>query len=86
MVSLGKEVPVRIYPTLAKPNTTLYVEGISPENAQIEIFDYKGQMKQKVRMYSNTINLPNLSNGIYQIRITNTLNNSSVLMQKILII
>ena len=86
MVSLGKEVPVRIYPTLARPNTTLYVEGISPENAQIEIFDYKGQMKQKVRMYSNTINLPNLSNGIYQIRITNTLNNSSVLMQKILII
>src|SRR5688572_16068185 len=49
-----KDVPVRIYPNLARSNGTLYVEGISPEVTLLELYDNRGLLKEKIKLYSNS--------------------------------
>lgn len=85
LVTIGKETPVRIYPTLTRSNSTVYVEGISPEFAQVEIVNNDGKMMNKVRMYSNTITLPGLPAGLYHVRITNTNTRTPACLQKIIV-
>ena len=85
MVTFGNEIQVRVYPTLAKSNSTLFVAGISPEIALVEMFSNEGNPVFKVRMYSNTFSLPSVQPGVYHIRITNTTSNTTASLQKIVI-
>ena len=84
-VSLNAEAEVRIYPTMTNSNSTLYVEGISPENAQVELFGASGRVFHKIKMYSNTISLPGIPPGIYQVRITSIATRGIACLQKIVI-
>lgn len=81
-----KDVPVRIYPNLARSNGTLYVEGISPELTLLELYDNRGLLKSKIKLYSNSFILPMLRPGIYHVRISNAVNNQVACMQKIVVL
>jgi hypothetical protein len=81
-----KDVPVRIYPNLARSNGTLYVEGISPEVTLLELYDNRGLLKEKIKLYSNSFTLPTLRPGIYHVRISNAVNNQVACMQKIVVL
>jgi hypothetical protein len=79
LATLGIEIPVRIYPTLAKGHSTIYVEGISPEQAIIEIVNNYGILVRKVRLYSNS------SPGLFHIRISNIATPYTSSLQKLII-
>lgn len=85
LVTLGKEIPVRVYPTVALNSNLLYVEGISPELAQVDIYSNKGMIEYKAKLYSNTVSLSTLSTGIHYVRITNLKTMELVYTQKIII-
>ncbi len=71
LVTMSLDPEVRIYPTYARPHSTIYVEGISPELAQVEVISSEGRPTFVTRLYSNTFELPGLIPGIYHVRITN---------------
>ena len=85
LITSTEEAEVRIYPTMTNSNSTLYVEGISPENAQVELFGASGRVFHKIKMYSNTISLPGIPPGIYQVRITSIATRGIACLQKIVI-
>jgi len=85
LLTSGQENVIRIYPTLTNSNSTLYVEGISPEDALVELFGASGRAFEKVRMYSNTITLPGVPPGIYQVRISNVTTKTTACLQKIVV-
>ena len=85
LITSNAEVEVRIYPTLTSSNSTVFIEGISPENAMVELFGTSGKVYNKIKMYSNTIALPGIPPGIYQVRITSLITKSTVCLQKIVI-
>ena len=85
LILFTEDPEVRIYPTMTNSNSTLYVEGISPENAMVELFSASGKSFHKIKMYSNTITLPGIPPGIYQVRITNLATKSTACLQKIVI-
>lgn len=85
LLVFGEANPVRIYPTLARSNSTFYVEGISPEITLVEIHNNEGRLLQKIRLYSNTFTAPHLSSGTYHIRIINTSDFTVTGHQKIII-
>ena len=85
LVTLGIEIPVRIYPTLAKSHNTIYVEGISPEQAVVEIVNNYGILVRKVRLYSNSFSLPGLSPGLFHVRISNIAAPYTSSLQKLII-
>ena len=85
LLVFGEAKPVRVYPTLARSNSTFYVEGISPEVTLVEIFSNEGRLLQKLRLYSNTFTVPHLSSGTYHIRIINTSNYTVTGHQKIIV-
>ena len=85
MITSNAETEVRIYPTLTSSNSTVYVEGISPENAMVELFGTSGKIYHKIKMYSNSIALPGIPPGIYQVRITSLVTKNTECLQKIVI-
>ena len=85
MITSNAETEVRIYPTLTSSNSTVYVEGISPENAMVELFGTSGKIYHKIKMYSNSIALPAIPPGIYQVRITSLVTKNTECLQKIVI-
>ena len=85
LITSTEQTEVRIFPTMTSTNSTLYVEGISPENAQVELFGATGRVFHKIKMYSNTITLPGIPPGIYQVRITSMATKNAVCLQKIVI-
>ncbi|HET9431120.1 MAG TPA: T9SS type A sorting domain-containing protein [Chitinophagaceae bacterium] len=85
LVTLGLNSTVRVYPSLARANNLVYVEGISPEKAQVELYSTEGRPVFATRLYSNTFNTPNLFPGIYHVRITDISRGSLAGLQKIVI-
>jgi hypothetical protein len=68
LVSFGNSTTIQVYPTLAKEHMQLFVGGISPERVSIELFDNKGSLVYKTKLYSNSFILPHLLPGIYHIK------------------
>lgn len=85
LLVFGDPKPIRIYPTLARSNSTFYVEGISPEITLVEIYNTEGRLLQKIKLYSNSFTMPYLSPGTYHTRIVNTSNFTAPCQQKIVI-
>ena len=85
LITSNGDAEVRIYPTLTSSNSTVYIEGISPENAMVELFGTSGKIYHKIKMYSNSIALPGIPPGIYQVRVTSLVTKSAVCLQKIVI-
>lgn len=85
LIQFGKEVPVRIYPSVSRTNGTYYIEGVQPENTRIEVYTNEGRLVHRLNLFSNSFRLPSLAAGIYQIRVIK--NNSSFIIpsQKIVI-
>ncbi|HEX2627793.1 MAG TPA: T9SS type A sorting domain-containing protein [Chitinophagaceae bacterium] len=85
MVTIGKTSGATVYPTLAVSGQQLFITGITPSNASIEVFDNRGRLLQKERPSANSFNLVQLAAGIYHIRITNTSTGELAGVQKIVI-
>lgn len=73
--SISKNEPlITLYPNPAKSITTLKVEGLE-EVANVSLYDISGRMLKQLKLYPNQkeleINLNNLSDGVYNIRIEN---------------
>lgn len=63
----------RIFPNPADQLLNIHYTGNSPANMQIELFDSRGRLVKRWICNFNTINsleLPNLANGLYKLRIT----------------
>jgi hypothetical protein len=58
---------VTVYPN--PTNSILYVNGM--QNASIQIFDLAGKLLINQQNADNQINVSNLQNGIYSVKITN---------------
>ena len=84
-VSFRADAAMRLYPTPAKANTNIYVEGVSPEIALVEVYNNSGRLVIRERLYSNFFNLTGLRSGIYHARITDVNNNDLIFQQKIMI-
>ena len=84
-ISFRADAVMRLYPTPAKSNSNIYVEGISPENALVELYNNSGRLVIKERLYSNFFNLTGLRAGLYHARIINVTNNEMVFQQKIMV-
>jgi hypothetical protein len=69
LVSFGSSNIIQVYPTLAKENSQLFVGGISPEKVSIELFDNKGSVVYKTKLYSNSFMLPHLLPGVYYVKL-----------------
>ncbi|NCC17976.1 MAG: T9SS type A sorting domain-containing protein [Bacteroidia bacterium] len=73
--SISKDEPlITLYPNPAKSITTLKVEGLE-EVANVSLYDISGRMLKQLKLYPNQkeleIDLNNLSDGVYNIRIEN---------------
>ncbi len=85
MIMFGNTTAIRVYPTLARSNTLLYVGGISPERAWVQVFDNKGRLVQTTKLYSTSFHLPGLSGGIYHVKITDISSRQIIATQQILV-
>ncbi|MBL7709383.1 MAG: T9SS type A sorting domain-containing protein [Chitinophagaceae bacterium] len=85
LIQFGKEVPVRIYPTIGRSNTTYFIEGMQPGNTTLSVYTNKGQLVQNVYLNSNSFSLPVTTAGIYHIRITDRNNPLLISTHKIVI-
>ena len=67
-----------LYPNPTKGRTTLRVEGLN-ESADVEIYDIKGRLIRTLSINPGKneleIDVENLANGVYNIRISNTTTN-----------
>ncbi|MDD4529755.1 MAG: T9SS type A sorting domain-containing protein [Bacteroidales bacterium] len=73
--TISKDEPlITLYPNPAKSITTLKVEGLE-QVANVSLYDLSGRMLKQLKLYPNQkeleIDLSNLSNGVYNIRIEN---------------
>ncbi|MBP1645613.1 MAG: iron-regulated protein FrpC [Bacteroidetes bacterium] len=73
--SISKNEPlITLYPNPAKSTTTLKVEGLE-DMANVSLYDLRGRMIKQLKLYSDQkelkIDLNNLSDGVYNIRIEN---------------
>lgn len=85
LVSFQKDLVVRIYPTIAKAGSTMYMEGISPELAMVEIYNNEGKTVYKTKLYSNSFSLPSFAAGIYHLRVINLQASTIASLQKIVL-
>lgn len=85
LVSFQKDLVVRIYPTIAKAGSTMYMEGISPELAMVEIFNNEGKTIYRTKPYSNSFSLPCFAAGIYHLRVINIQASTIASLQKIVL-
>lgn len=64
--------PITVYPNPAKNEFYLKTSGNSLKLFSVEIFDSSGKLISQQRVFGNeAINVQNLSNGVYQIKISN---------------
>ncbi len=73
--SISKNEPlITLYPNPAKSTTTLKVEGLE-DMANVSLYDLSGRMIKQLKLYPDQkelkIDLNNLSDGVYNIRIEN---------------
>jgi hypothetical protein len=85
LISFNNQTAVLIYPTLIKGNNPLFISGISPEKAVVELYDNNGRMLSKTKLYSNSITLPSLPAGTYHIKVTDIYDRKIAATQQILI-
>jgi hypothetical protein len=85
LINFGNQTSVSIYPTLIKGNSTLFIAGISPENILVELYDNNGKLLSKTKLYSNSIQLPQLPVGTYHVKVINLYNRQIVTTQQILV-
>lgn len=85
LVNFNSQTSVLVYPTLIKGSSPLFIAGISPENATMELYDNNGRLLSKTKLYSNSINLPQLPVGTYHVKVINTYSRQIVARQQILV-
>ena len=85
LINFNGESNVSVYPTITRSNSLLFITGISPEQALIEIYDNNGRLLSRANLYSNSTRLPQLPAGNYHIRVINILSGKAVATQQIFI-
>ncbi len=85
LVLFGKELPVKIYPTIAKGNSTYFIEGVQPGNTTIAVYSENGQLVHSSYLNSNSFILPITTAGVYHIRVASRNNPLIISSHKIII-
>ncbi|MBN8673290.1 MAG: hypothetical protein J0L56_04090 [Chitinophagales bacterium] len=85
LIQFGKEMPVRIYPTVAGGNSIYFIEGVQPGNTAISVYTNEGRLVHSSYLNSNSFRLPITTAGIYHIRVANNTNPLAISSQKIVI-
>ncbi|OSZ80107.1 hypothetical protein CAP36_02270 [Chitinophagaceae bacterium IBVUCB2] len=78
LVMFDNSTTIKVYPTLTKERSQIYVSGISPEKILVELYDSKGSLLLQTKMYSNSFLLPKLSPGIYHLKLIEINNHKAV--------
>ncbi len=76
LIAFDNSAAIKIYPTLTKERSELFVSGISPEKVFIELYDNKGSLLFQTKMYSNSFHLPQLKPGLYHVKLINRNNHT----------
>lgn len=85
LILFGKEIPVRVYPSIARSNSTYFIEGIEPGNTIISVYDNKGQLLHSGCLNSNSFGLPVTTAGVYHIHVASRTNPLNISFHKIVI-
>lgn len=85
LVAFNSQNSIKVYPTLAKQRSQVFVGGITPEKVLIKLYDNRGSLLSQTRLYSNAFNLPQLTPGIYHIQLIDITNQKIVNTTQVLI-
>ncbi len=85
LVTFDNSNSIKIYPTVTKERSQLFVGGVSPEKVMIKLYDYKGSLLFQTRLYSNNFTLPHLTPGNYHVKLFDITNHKVVNTTQLLI-